>query len=483
MSSLANQLVIAEKEEVARGIRLLLATPLISERNAPESFDILRRRREPIRKWFDYYCGWSVILEPRLGYARLVKVGVATSGDRPARRLRSGRAPFDRRRYVLLCVVAAELLSVPVTTIGLLADEVSRATAADPVLDGFDAASRGERMAFVDVLRLLESYGVLDVIDGTTDSFVDSASAKVLYRIDSTLLLRLSAAPTGPSRIAMPTDEVGPRFPELLSLVSRERRYGAAGESGETEGSASENQRNLWLRHSIFRRLVDDPVLYLAELSADERAYLSSPTGRQLLRRAAEQGGFVLEQRAEGVLLVDPDGIATDSRFPDDASTAKVAALLLLDGIQSGTGSITVDQLEVAASALLARFPQWAKSHRGEDGTRRLVADATDVLAGFGLVRVVGGVVHLLPAARRYAVGATRTTDAMAGDRPTVPVGTAHGRHTMSVGLTDVESSPGEAAVGRIAEESAAPWTLFDTMDTEDTATRYAPAAPEETSS
>jgi hypothetical protein len=41
---------------------------------------------------------------------------------------------FDRRRYMLLCVVVAELLLVPVTTIGLLADRVVQATVADDAL-------------------------------------------------------------------------------------------------------------------------------------------------------------------------------------------------------------------------------------------------------------------------------------------------------------------------------------------------------------
>jgi len=194
MSQLANQLVIAEKEEVAQGIRQLLATPLVTERSHPETFDLVRRRREPIRKWFDYYCGWTLTVEPRLGYARLVKVRVAADPGRPARRLRSGRAPFDRRRYVLLCVVAAELLATPVTTVGLLADRVTRASGTDEVVTTFDTASRSERMAFVDVLRLLESYGVLEVIDGSTEAFVDSSDAKVLYQVDATLLLRRCAS-------------------------------------------------------------------------------------------------------------------------------------------------------------------------------------------------------------------------------------------------------------------------------------------------
>lgn len=409
MSQLANQLVLAEREEVARGVRALLAAPLLAERAAPELFDLVRRRQEPIIKWFDYYCGWTLIVEPRLGYARLVKVRAAADPSRPARRPRSGRAPFDRRRYVLFCVVTAELLTVPVTTIGLLADRVAHATAADDVIAAFETASRGERMAFVDVLKVLESMGALNAVDGATEAFVESASAKVLYRVDPTLLLRLLAAPVGPSRLAVPPDEAALRFEELLAAATRERRYGplSSGRHSDAAG-VSEVQRNLWLRHSVFRRLVDDPVVYYDDLSPDERAYLTSPTGRQLARRAAEQGGFVLEERAEGVLLVDVDGFATDTRFPDDASTAKVAALLLLDSID---GAATVEQLRLTADRLLAGFPRWAKSYRGEDGSAQLVADALAVLTEFGLIRAAAGVVTTLPAAARYAVRGTRISE------------------------------------------------------------------------
>ncbi|WP_410648352.1 TIGR02678 family protein [Amycolatopsis sp. cmx-4-54] len=397
--SLTNQLVIAEREEVARGIRALLATPLIGERGSPDTFDLIRRRREPIRQWFDYYCGWTLTVEPRLGYARLVKVRAATDPTRPARRLRSGRAAFDRRRYVLLCVVAAELLTVPVTTIGLLAGRVAQASAADDLVTTFDVATRAERLAFVDVLELLESYGVVETADGDAESFVDDLAAKVLFRVDATLLLRMLAAPVGPSQLAVPADDVALRFEELLEAVSHEQRYGLSSGRHEDTPSASDVQRNLWLRHTVFRRLVDDPVLYFAELTAEERAYLGTPTGRQLLRRAAEQGGFVLEERAEGVLLVDVDGLATDERFPDDGSNAKVAALLLLDALDEPR---TTDYLRNATAKLLKRFPRWAKTYRGKDGVRRLTVDALAVLTGFGLIRTEAELVRPLPAAARY---------------------------------------------------------------------------------
>jgi uncharacterized protein (TIGR02678 family) len=398
MSTLANQLVAAEREDVARAIRLLLGHPAITERSDPAAFDLVRRRQDPLAKWFDYHCGWQLVVEPRLGYARLLKIRSIPDQSRPARRARSGRAPFDRRRYTLLCVTSAELVNVAVTTVGLLADRVVQACAADPVLPAFDSASRTERMAFVDALRLLESLGALQVLDGTTESYTDSAEAKVLYRVDATVLLRLTAAPVGASRIGVPAEELAPRFEELLRGIVHEQRYGG-GSAGET-GSAA--QSNLRLRHSILRRLFDDPVLHHEDLTPEEVAYLASLTGRQIVRRAAEQSGFLLEERADGLLLVDPDGIATDSRFPDDSASARVTALLLLEPLLAATSGLTPEELANVTRTLLLRFPRWAKHYQAADGPERLAQDAVQVLVDFDLAQKRGGRVVARPAAARY---------------------------------------------------------------------------------
>ncbi|MFD9812126.1 TIGR02678 family protein [Streptomyces sp. NPDC059080] len=413
MSTLANQLASAEREEVARAIRLLLARPLLTEAADPVGFGLVRRRREPLAQWFDYTCGWGLVVEPRRGYARLTKIRTNPDSSRPARRARSGRAPFDRRRYVLLCVTAAELLSMPMTTLGMLADRVVQATAADRALAGFDPVHRPERMAFVDVLKLLESYDVLRAVDGTTEAYVESTEAKVLYRVDATLLMRLPAAPVGASRLAVPPDEVPARFEELLMGLLRERRYGGAFVDGAVEEAHGETaitdaQRNLRLRHSVFRRLFDDPVLYRGDLAEEELSYLTSLTGRQIMRRSAEQAGFLLEERAEGFLLVDPDAIATDVRFPDDTSTARVAALLLLEPLCAAPAGMLPVQLAEAGADLLRRFPRWAKAYQSEDGAARLADDAVRVLRDTGLARMSRGRVLACPAAYRYRL--TETT-------------------------------------------------------------------------
>jgi uncharacterized protein (TIGR02678 family) len=289
---------------------------------------------------------------------------------------------------------------------------VTQACAADDVLPKFDSSHRLERMAFVDVLRLLESLGAVDVLDGTSDSYVDADTAKVLYRVNTTLLIRLLAAPRGPSGLAVPAGEVPLRFDELLRSMGEETRYG----SHDVEGAGgSDVRRSLWLRHSILRRLFDEPVVYRSELTAEQRDYLASLTGRQIMRRAAAQAGFVLEERDEGYLLVDPDAIATDTTFPDATSNAKIAALLLLDHLREPPQVRTRAELTALAGGILDRVPAGAKTYRADDGAQRLTDEAIGILLAFRLVRRDGDLLNPLPAAARYAV------TVMASSEPRLP--------------------------------------------------------------
>ncbi|MET8990368.1 TIGR02678 family protein [Nonomuraea wenchangensis] len=388
MNGRANQLVRAEKEEIARAVRTLLGRPLVSRHADPAAFDLVRKRRRPLVQWFDYFCGWRLVVEPRQGYARLAKVSPRADATRPARRTRGSGAPFDRRRYTLLCLCAAELLAAPVTTVGLLARRVARAAAAEPGVPPFDPVRGEERAAFADALALLQQYGALTPLhEPPTDD------ADVLYRADTTLVTRLLTTPVPPSTLQAAD----------LAALTAEPRYGG--------DDPTETQRVLWARHSLVRRLLDEPVVYHDDLTPDQYAYAASPTGRRTIRRAAEEAGFVLEERAEGFLLVDPDAIATDSRFPDDGSPAKVAALLLLDPLITG-GPLTAARLADEAAGLLRRFPQWARSYQSRDGAARLAADALEVLARFGLARRTGDRVTALPAAARYRVAPDYPEDA-----------------------------------------------------------------------
>jgi uncharacterized protein (TIGR02678 family) len=106
------------------------------------------------------------------------------------------------------------------------------------------------------------------------------------------------------------------------------------------------------------------------------------------------------------MLLVDPDAIATDDRFPEERNHAKHAALLVLDRLlAAGDGPVGDADIVAYVAELLERFPAWARTYQSEGGAARLAADAIDVLCGFGLARWTAGQVRARPAAARYALG------------------------------------------------------------------------------
>lgn len=354
MSRTGNQLARLESEEVARGVRLLLARPLLTATNDPDGFDLIRRRREPIVKWFDYYCGWRVLVEPRAGYARLFKRTQRPDRTRPA-------PNFDRRRYVLLCLTCAELLSTSTVAVDILADRVRQAAQLED-LPPFDPDRRADRYAFADVLNFLAQQGAIE-------------GNETELRSDPVIITRLLAAPAAPSTV------------DSVEDLTRETRYETA-------------HRSLWQRHSVMRRLIDDPVVYKDDLTPAQLAFLSSPTGRKIVQTGVGLAGCTLEERAEGFLVVDADAIATDTRFPDDDSHAKVAALLLLDRLAKGPA--TTQDLVEEARELLTKFRNWAKAYQSDGGADRLAADGLALLVAFGLARVENSTARLLPAAARY---------------------------------------------------------------------------------
>lgn len=231
--------------ERADAIRVLLATPLLDSAADPDGFRVVVRHGPWLTEWFDSACGWAVVVDPAAGFARLAKRAAAIDVTRPLRRSRGMAAAFDRRRYELLCLVCAELVRHPVTTIGLLAASV--AAEAD-----LDSSRHGERTAFVDALKVLMSWGALRATAGDVDAFVASPAGNAILTADMSRLHRLLATATGPSTLADDLDIDGATEALLV-----EPRYGDA--ATDPEG-AEEEQRLRWVRNTIARRVLDDPV-------------------------------------------------------------------------------------------------------------------------------------------------------------------------------------------------------------------------------
>lgn len=396
--------LFAAHAEVDRSIavRTLLRTPMLDAAAEPDGFGAVVRTRDWLVPWFEQTCGWTVVVDAAARSARLAKRVPTPDPTRPARRARGERAPFDRRRYELLCLSLAELAGHPVTTIGILAGTLA---AAGP--GRLDTARHRERASFIDALLLLSRWGVVRFEGGDPDSFVDDEHGNAMVLVDSARLHRLLASEVPPSRVDQDETAVA-----IAALVA-EPRYGDADDRDD-------DTRLRWIRHSIARRVIDDPAVHLHDLTPEQVAYLENPAGRKWLRDRMAEAGFVLEVRAEGVVAVDPQGLATDEVFPAPSSTVKQVALLLVDSLvpadAAGNRTLadrTMTQLVDAVEGLLAGHTGWARQHREGDGPARLAADAVGLLARFGLVQVDAGAPPLVrprPALARYAAGRPRTT-------------------------------------------------------------------------
>ena len=77
----------------------------------------------------------------------------------------------------------------------------------------------------------------------------------------------------------------------------------------------------------LTRRLLDDPVVYYAELTEDERAYLVNQR-HAITGRISEVTGLMPEMRAEGIAMVDPDDKLTDVRMPEQGTDGHVTLLI-----------------------------------------------------------------------------------------------------------------------------------------------------------
>ena len=384
--------------ERSRAVRFLLARPLLDAEDDPDAFRLVARHAGWLIEYFERTCGWALNVDLAAGFARLAMRAAWVDASRPLRRSRGAASPFDRRRYQLLCLVCTELVRHRVTTVGLLAGAVT----AD---GGLDTSRHGERAAFVDALRALAAWGALHVTAGDVDAFVDSDRGNAILTADTARLHRLVASAVAPS--ALSEELTGEQAVERLLA---EPRYGHVAEQPEEAGDEA---RTRWLRHRIGRRAIDDPVVHLDELSAAECEYLASPGGRKWVRDRVAEAGLELEERAEGLVAVDPDGIATDRHFPAPLGNAHQLALLLAERLVSTDpgggrelGQLSPRQLRDEVDDIFARFPAWARSQRDEGGPERLGREAIELLASFGLVRVdEDGTVKARPALARYRVG------------------------------------------------------------------------------
>ncbi|MBA2239168.1 MAG: TIGR02678 family protein [Lysobacter sp.] len=397
--SIGRQQAHHQHEERCRAVRALLMTPLMTPAHA--DFASVRRHSDELRDWFARETGWTLHIERDC--ARLYK--------RPAdlEDASRGLPGYDRRRYVLLCLACAVLERAdPQITLQVLGERLL-AMAAEPrlVMQGFVFAlqAQHERRELVAVCRSLLELGVLQRVAGDEEGFVrsggENTAADALYDVQRRVLGGMLAAVRGPSTWV--TEDAPATFEERLAALVAEHV------------PDSEEGRRTVLRHHLSRRLLDDPVVYLDTLDADQRSYFASQRG-PMATRLCEAADLIAEQRAEGLALVDEIGALTDVAMPAEGTEAHVTLLVaefLADRhrarAQSDSVAIvaTADVIAFVAEAGKHYGTYWRKSAREAGAERELAHGALARLQKLKLVSCQGETVRTFPALARFAVGET----------------------------------------------------------------------------
>jgi uncharacterized protein (TIGR02678 family) len=334
-----------------RAARAVLTHSLITERYPDsQTLPLVRRWAAPLRRdmarLFDYR------LEFTPTTARLFRARDALDASRPAMAGTNQDRPFDRRRYACLALAVAVLgRSGPQIALSELAERV---TAEAARIDGVDlsAEDKSDRAAFVDAVSWLQTRGAVRLADGNAGRWaVDPTAGEALYDIDRDIL----RAVYRPTRVLQHIGSVT----ELLYRPD----------------AASRATRRLAAGQRVRRALVEQPVVYDADLDQADRGTLRTPS---VAAEVAELTGMIIERRAEGIAMVDVSGRFSDRRFPGTGTIAQ-ASLLLLNRIADRINDLDApplltlpapppasEQLSQALDSVLPRTEQ--AEHPGRPG-------------------------------------------------------------------------------------------------------------------
>ncbi|MFF0488242.1 TIGR02678 family protein [Nocardia sp. NPDC004068] len=285
-----------------RAARVILANHLVT-RTFPDriALALIRRWATELREDLAELFGYR--LEVTETTARLFPVVDRLDAGRPART--PAERVFDRRRYAYLALALAAL--------GRAGDQITLSELADQVasyatrVDGLELATdrAADRDAFVDAVAWLGARGALTLADGDAGGWAaDPEAGEALYDIDRSVVFAVFRPP----RAVQHLDSVRGLFAD------------------ETDGGASGSTPRAAAARRVRRALVESPVVYAEELTADERALLGTD---RMVSEVELLTGLRAERRAEGVALIDVSGRLSDVRFPGTGTLAQVALLLV----------------------------------------------------------------------------------------------------------------------------------------------------------
>ena len=353
----------AAAPELREAARHLVVQPLVLAERDPDKFRLIRRHEQQLDRWFTQRFGYR--LQVTADAARLFKTTVVGS-RRPLRATARKRA-FSIREYTLLALALAAVAAGP--NVISLRDLVHRVRSAAAEAGIALAETFAERRALVTALRWMIDHGVVSELHDRIDAYVANKGTDAL----------LSIRPGRVVLLPLPALARASTVDELL------------------DWSDQRDSLRAWVRS----KLLEEPVLYREDLNDTEWTELRKRIGEE----AAifhEMFDARIEVRAEGLVVIDPNGEMTDTRFPA-AGTRGHAGLLLIERL------VKLEKNPVPRSEVIGAVSELALTYRRywsnlAENPANLTRDVLDLLADHRLVQVMDDEVRLLPSAWRYAV-------------------------------------------------------------------------------
>ncbi len=353
----------------------------------PETFRLAVNYQREVAAWFDRTAGWRFEVYRSEGVCRLYKRRHDPPGNRaPVVQRSKSSTAASPLVLVLASLVCEQLWRSTQATFNDLQRAVVQAcgTEADagrlprfrPVAAAGErlATAASHRLAFIDALRLLESWHVI-----ASDTALD------LLEQDQGLDLVITARR---ERLALLIASVAPSLLDVDLDAPHTHVDALCADQRELPEDAPTKAHERRRRHLAMRAVLDDPGL-APDPDTEVGRYLSSYTGRERALDAAAVAGLACTVRRDWWTVADPQRHTTDLTFPHGRTLEQQGALVLLDALAGRDDPMGWFGIEWACAELrriLAERPWWARRYQGANGDRSLAEAAIGQLLSAGLV-------------------------------------------------------------------------------------------------
>ncbi|WP_027363646.1 TIGR02678 family protein [Desulfotruncus alcoholivorax] len=330
-----------------RCIQALLNRNWITKQDEPELFGYIRAQYRELRDWFGEYCGFALLLNRQ--FAKLEKApGQAQTW--------MGFDSFSESRdYALFTYCLWYLEGKNEMDQFLLTDMVEEIREYLAGQDVFlDWTLYTHRLSMARALKQLKALGALVAVDGDESDWARSGHEhNVLY--ESSYLARYILR----------------RFPRDLTTYDSIAAIEAGTYPDTPEGQLKKR------RHHVYRRLLQEPVVYDWQWNEDERYYVRTQR-HTILENLASFAGLEGQRYREGLLFYYPEASGEMYLFPTGRGVSDIVLLLAgelrrmlarAEGDiyieEGGRIELTIAELEVIILRLKEKHKMlWSLQHR-----------------------------------------------------------------------------------------------------------------------